>query len=50
MAKAAIVTADRGGGAMRNRASELGITVIDINDLSAGRTVQRIKKLMNSKK
>jgi len=50
MAKAAIVTADRGGGAMRNRASELAITVIDINDLSAGRTVQRIKKLMNNKK
>lgn len=50
MAKAAIVTADRGGGAMRNRASELGIAVIDINDLTAGRTVQRIKKLMNSKK
>ena len=50
MAKAAIVTADRGGGAMRNRASELGIAVIDINDLLAGRTVQRIKKMMNSKK
>ena len=50
MAKAAIVTADRGGGAMRNRASELAITVIDINDLSAGRTVQRIKNLMNNKK
>ena len=50
MAKAAIVTAERGGGAMRNRASELDITVIDLNDLSAGRTVQRIKNLMNSKK
>ena len=49
-AKAAIVTAERGGGAMRNRAEELGITVIDINDLSAGRTVQRIKKLATSKK
>ena len=49
-AKAAIVTAERGGGAMRNRAEELGITVIDINDLSTGRAVQRIKKLATSKK
>jgi len=49
MAKAAIVTAERGGGAMRNRAGELGISVIDINDLSAGRTVQRIKSLMKGK-
>ena len=49
MAKAAIVTAERGGGAMRNRAGELGISVIDLNDLSAGRTVQRIKNLMKNK-
>jgi hypothetical protein len=49
-AKAAIVTAERGGGAMRNRAEELGITVIDINDLSSGRTVKRIQNLMKSKK
>lgn len=49
-AKAAIVTAERGGGAMRNRAGELDITVIDINDLSAGRTVQRIKNLMKNRK
>ena len=48
-AKAAIVTAERGGGAMRNRAEELGITVIDINDLSSGRTIQRIKNLLKSK-
>jgi len=48
-AKAAIVTAERGGGAMRNRAEELGITVIDINDLSRGRTKQRIKSLLNTK-
>ncbi len=46
MAKAAIVTAERGGGAMRNRASELGISVIDLNDLSAGRIVQRLRNLM----
>ncbi len=50
IAKAAIVTAERGGGAMRNRAEELGISVIDINDLSAGRTSDRIKKLALSKK
>ncbi len=49
-AKAAIVTAERGGGAMRNRAEELGITVIDINDLSSGRAGERIKKLALSKK
>ncbi len=47
MAKAAIVTAERGGSAMRNRASELGITVIDLNDLLNGRTVQRIQRLMS---
>ena len=46
MAKAAIVTAERGGGAMRNRASELGISVIDLNDLTAGRIVQRLRNLM----
>ena len=49
-AKAAIVTAERGGGAMRNRAAELGICVIDINDLTAGRTVQRIKSLVKNNK
>ena len=49
MAKAAIVTAEKGGGAMRNRASELGITVIDINDLSSGNAVKRIKNLMKAK-
>ena len=49
-AKAAIVTAERGGGAMRNRAEELGISVIDINDLSAGRTVSRIRSLVKNNK
>ena len=49
-AKAAIVTAERGGGAMRNRAGELDIAVIDINDLSSGRTVNRIKNLMKNRK
>ena len=32
--------------AMRNRASELGIMVIDLNDLLAGRIQQRLKILM----
>lgn len=49
-AKAAIVTAERGGGAMRNRAEELDIAVIDINDLSSGRIVQRIRHLMKNNK
>ena len=46
MARAAIVTAERGGTAMRNRASELGIMVIDLNDLMAGRIDKRLKSLM----
>ena len=50
IARAAIVTAERGGAAMRNRASELGILVIDLNDLSAGRIGQRIKTLMRNLK
>ena len=45
-AKAAIVTAEAGGGSMRNRAEELGISVIDIRDLSSGRTVERIKNIL----
>ena len=46
MARAAIVTAERGGSAMRNRASELGITVIDLYDLTEGRIDKRLKNLM----
>ena len=46
IARAAIVTAERGGAAMRNRASELGIAVIDIGDLTAGRLCQRLRDLM----
>lgn len=46
MARAAIVTAERGGAAMRNRASELGIMVIDLNDLKAGKIDKRLKNLM----
>ena len=50
MAKAAIVTAERGGAAMRNRASELGIDVIDLNDLVAGRIDQKLRHLMRTAK
>ena len=46
IAKAAIVTAEKGGAAMRNRASELRIDVIDIDDLSKGRLEKRIRALM----
>ncbi len=46
MARAAIVTAERGGVAMRNRASELGIAVIDLPDLTAGRIGRRLKNLV----
>lgn len=46
MARAAIVTAERGGTAMRNRASELDIMVIDLNDLTEGRIDKRLKSLM----
>jgi hypothetical protein len=46
MARAAIVTAERGGSAMRNRAEELDIAVIDLNDLTAGRIGKRLKNLM----
>ena len=48
MARAAIVTAERGGAAMRNRALELGILVIDLNDLTAGRIGARLKTLMKN--
>lgn len=46
VARAVIVTAERGGTAMRNRASELGISVIDINDLTHGRIGKRLCNLM----
>ena len=46
MARAAIVTAERGGYGMRNRAEELGIMVIDFNDLAKGRIDRRLKSLM----
>ena len=46
MAKAAIVTATRGSTVMRNRASELSIAVIDLNDLTAGRLPRRLRSLL----
>ncbi len=48
IAKAAIVTAERGGAPMRNRASELGIDVIDLSDLTADRLESRLRKLMRT--
>ena len=50
IAKAAIVTAERGGAAMRNRASELGIDVIDLNDLTYNRIQDRLHQLMRGVK
>ena len=46
IARAAIVTAERGGAPMRNRAGELNIAVIDLNDLKNGRLEKRIRALM----
>ena len=46
IAKAAIVTAETGGAAMRNRASELSISVIDLGDLTRGRIGARIRNMM----
>ena len=46
IAKAAIVTAEKGGIAMRNRAAELNISVIDLNDLIRGRIGVRIRNMM----
>ena len=46
IARAAIVTAERGRTVMRNRAAELNIQVIDLNDLQAGRIQKRLESLM----
>jgi len=47
MAQAAIVTAENGRAPMRHRAMELGIDVIDLNDLSHPATLkQRIHALL----
>ena len=45
-AKAAVVTAERGGGAMRSRAAELGIRVIDLDDLAGGSLGKQIRRLL----
>lgn len=44
-ARAAIVTTKRGGASMRNRAFELGIQVIDLDDLLKGRLESKIASL-----
>ena len=46
IARAAIVTSESGGIAMRNRAAELGIAVIDIHDLTPRRLTARIRNLV----
>ncbi len=46
IARAAIVTAEKGGAAMRNRAAELNIAVIDLDDLATGEIDSRIRSLM----
>ena len=45
MSKAAIVTTRNGGAAMRRRALELGIEVIDAKDITSGKMVALLKKL-----
>lgn len=46
MARAAIVTSTRGNAAMRNRAGELDIDVIDLSDLPAERLEHRLHRLL----
>lgn len=49
IARAAIVTAERGRSPMRHRAMELGIDVIDLNDLNKKQTLMdRLKALMRA--
>ena len=48
MARAAIVTAERSNARMRNRAAELDIQVIELNDLTTGRLSQRLQRCMNA--
>ena len=47
IARAAIVTAEPAGASARNRAAELNIRVIDLNDLEDGLLGQDIQSLMN---
>ena len=46
MARAAIVTAERGNSRMRNRAAELNIQVIDLNDLAGDKLRARLVNCM----
>ncbi|MBE6994646.1 MAG: DUF1887 family protein [Ruminococcaceae bacterium] len=46
MARAAIVTGERAGAMVRSRADELNISVIDLDDLTKGRLISRIKSVM----
>lgn len=48
-AKAAIVTAKNCSGITRHRASELGIDVIDLNDLKAGQIKEHLRTMMRQK-
>ncbi len=47
MARAAIVTAERGNARMRSRAAELNIQVIELGDLAADRLRRRLSGCMN---
>ena len=47
MARAVIVTAERGSARMRNRASELNIQVVELSDLSPDRLQRRLRACMN---
>ena len=47
VARAAVITAERAGVPVRNRAAELQIRVIDLDDLAGGRLAKTIRKLMN---
>lgn len=46
IAKAAIVTAQKCRSITRHRASELGIEIIDLDDLKSGRTAKHIKNMI----
>ena len=46
IARAAIVTAEPAGGSARNRAAELNIRIIDLNDLEEGEIGESIRSLM----
>ena len=46
IARAAIVTAERGNNPLRKRAAELGIRVIDLYDLQNARVAKRLRALM----